>query len=291
MNIKNATLRALMRSGRKLFRNTPIQGFGLTTKIYSLLAKSAFPQEFLHVEFRGVTIKYPGRDHTTLPTLVEGRYEQVEFDRVLEFLDALPAPVDVLDVGANVGIWTCVLAGHPNVNRVVAFEPSRETIRLLRENIASNGFADKVTVVESAVAKEVGVVNFTSDGSTATRHIETNSVGSDSVTATSIDVFVETSGFHPGFIKVDVEGYEPLVLDGARATIDAWHPALLLEYSLPQTTSANLSWHDCGPRLMRQYSSLEVLSDSSRKAIKDFSEIASDKRLLNLFASGPTKAS
>ena len=285
MKFKNAFLKVIMRSGRRLFRNTPIQRLGLTTMVYKLVAKSAFPQDFLMIEFRGATIKYPGGDHTTLPTLVDGRYESSEFNRVIEFLDGLTEPIDVMDIGANVGIWTCVLARHPMVRRLAAFEPSQETLGLLRENIAINACTDKVTVVEAAVTNEVGVVNFTSAGSTATRRIEMDDDATESVAATTVDVFVETSGFKPGLIKVDVEGYEPLVLEGAEVTISTFRPALLLEYSVPQTTSAGLTWASCRSTLEGQYPTIEALTDTSRTVISNLAQIASDKRLLNLFAS------
>ena len=283
----NHFLRGLMRAARRLFRNTPIQQWSLTTRIYKFVAGKAFSEEFLDVPFRNATIRYPGGDYTTLPSLVEGYYEKTEIDRVMKFLDSLSTPVTAYDVGANVGIWTCLLAKHPSVMNVVAFEPSRENLSLLRTNIDLNGCAEKVTIVEAAVSDRDGVIEFLEGGSGATRRIAGDQGGEKSirVAVLRLDTYAQSHNESPGLIKVDVEGFEPHVIDGMRQVVQQFRPALLLEYSLIQSESAGTSWEAMGPWLTDEYGSVEILDETGAQIASDFSSLGSDRRLLNLFFS------
>lgn len=286
MTDENRLLRSLMRTARRLFRNTPVQQWSLTTRVYKFVARRAFKDDFVNVPFRGITIMYPGGDHTTLPSLVEGYYEKTEIDHVVEFLDALTAPVTAYDIGANVGIWTCLLARHPLVKSVVAFEPSQENLGLLRANLNLNGCAEKVTIVEAAVSNRDGVIKFLEAGSGATRRIASDDGAvSISVDVVRLDTFAKSHNEMPGLVKVDVEGFEPHVIEGMRSIIQQCMPALLLEYSLIQSDSAGTSWDDVGPWLTQEYGTVQILDDAGVRTASDFSALKSDKRLLNLFFS------
>jgi FkbM family methyltransferase len=66
------------------------------------------------------------------------------------------AGITVLDVGSHVGAFATNLAtARPDV-RVECYEPSPESVRYLRRNLAANGLAERVRVHECAMAAEVG---------------------------------------------------------------------------------------------------------------------------------------
>jgi hypothetical protein len=62
------------------------------------------------------------------------------------------------------------------------------------------------------------------------------------VACTTLDSFVSASGVIPDVVKIDVEGAELLVLEGARRVLEAHHPALILgvhPYWLPHAHSVH----------------------------------------------------
>lgn len=63
----------------------------------------------------------------------------------------------VLDIGANQGFFTCYAASKGA--QVFAFEPVPELYQRLRENVARNGFSDRVTIQQCAVGASAGSVN------------------------------------------------------------------------------------------------------------------------------------
>jgi FkbM family methyltransferase len=276
-------LRSFMRISRKCFRNTPIQRLRITTFIYKHVARTAFKAEIIEVSFRGARILYPGGDYTTLPSLVDGVYEKNELNALMKHLDGMKSPINAVDIGANVGIWTVLLAKHENVRQVFAFEPSPLNVSLLRSNIELNHLEEKVVIIESAVADTDGQVRFEDTGSGATKRI--SQTASSFVSSVSLDSYL--NGAHVDLIKIDVEGYEPIVLNGSWNTIEATMPTLFIEYSLPQVFAAGLTWKTAGERLCNLYGKYTVITDAGIKTEEDFDAIAKDNRLLNLLFTHP----
>lgn len=103
---------------------------------------------------------------------------------------------------------------------IVALEPDRRNIALLRENIARNSLGSTIDIVEQAVWSHPGKVKLLSsqagpDSNTGMSKIVTgNFPDSYEVECTTLDVL---SGTHrpPTLIKIDVEGAESKVLEGA----------------------------------------------------------------------------
>lgn len=276
-----AVLTLIMRIARRLFRNTPVQRLGLTTFIYKKIAIRAFGTDPVEVDFRGAKLLYPGGDYTTLPTLVAGSYEETELNHLLQTLDALDRQIIALDIGANVGIWTVLLARHPNVARVISFEPSPQNLTYLKHNIQSNKVEHKVQIIEAAASNEEGTSFFDDEGSGATMRLAEQ--GRLSVSTVIVDKVVQSD--EVGLIKIDVEGFEPTVLAGCWRTIEQNRPILYIEFSLSQSKSAGNSWYPAGPKLLDLYGTIVVIGDREQTPIKNFSELDNDQRLLNLFLS------
>jgi FkbM family methyltransferase len=149
----------------------------------------------------------------------------------LALLDRLlPRGGTAIDVGANYGIFAYALSAI--ADRVVAFEPNPDCARFARWMLRG-----RAEVREFALSDEAGRVAFRvplSDdgvalhfaGSLKPTHGQFASARTFPVEVRTLDSF----GFaEVRFIKVDVEGNEREVLDGARRTIAHDRPALLLE--------------------------------------------------------------
>ncbi|HEX4311210.1 MAG TPA: FkbM family methyltransferase [Acidobacteriaceae bacterium] len=123
-----------------------------------------------------------------------------------------------VDVGANVGSYT-VLACAVSGARGYCFEPVPATYRRLLDNLAINNLASRVKAMNIGLASEDGELNFT-DSENCTNHV----IVAGESRANSIRVPVHSldsilGGESPSLIKIDVEGFEQAVLDGAEAVL------------------------------------------------------------------------
>lgn len=137
-----------------------------------------------------------------------------------------------LDIGANVGIHT--LAAH-SANQSVdihAFEPSPDIHSRLKRNISENK-TTRIYLHQLALSNTVGELYF--NDKSADANIGTSQI---SLTPTELKVKVSTVDTlfakepkRVSLIKIDVEGFEPGVLEGAREVLTKDTPAIILEFN------------------------------------------------------------
>ena len=122
-----------------------------------------------------------------------------------------------LDVGANLGLYTLLAAGAVGAD-VIAYEPMPATAALLKNNVHRNGLENLVSVVTAAVGREEGAITLTATEDDVTSRVATDLEGADQqAKVTTLDASV--NGRAPAFLKVDVEGFEGAVLEGASRTL------------------------------------------------------------------------
>ena len=140
----------------------------------------------------------------------EGRFHGLEI-----FKDYCKAGDITIDVGANVGEVSIILSQRAGATgHVYGFEPNPRIYRYLLGNLALNG-CDNVTAANRAVGAAAGTARM-SDG----RYDDMNRVvegGEIEVPCVTLDVAVPAGPI--AFLKVDVEGTELRVLEGARETL------------------------------------------------------------------------
>jgi len=142
----------------------------------------------------------------------------------------------VYDIGANVGFLTVIAARLTGPSgRVFAFEPLTENFRHLEHNIHLNDF-DYVNAIECALADRDETALFLISKSPTWGELASVSgrvedeIGRTEVTVCRLDTIVQQRSFPmPNLIKIDVEGAEVLVLNGALTTIQQARPILLIE--------------------------------------------------------------
>lgn len=151
-----------------------------------------------------------------------------------------------LDVGAEYGLYTQALAGLVGPRgRVLAVEPLPGAFRILSALVAARGRRN-VSVRRLALGEHEarGVLSLpyrnglpvhgraylTSGARDAGPNVEFASAREVEVEVVSLDELCARENLgRVDFVKADVEGAELSVLRGARATLEAHHPALLLE--------------------------------------------------------------
>jgi len=141
-----------------------------------------------------------------------------DFEEMAYVLHVMTSQDLFIDVGANVGSYTllcCAVRGA----RGYCFEPVPSTYRRLLDNLLLNELSSRVRALNIGVADEDGELPFSTQEN-CTNHVILNSETS----AASIRVPVQKldsilSGESPSLIKMDVEGFETSVLQGAQKTL------------------------------------------------------------------------
>jgi len=124
-----------------------------------------------------------------------------------------------VDVGANIGFFTCMAAnrGCP----VIAMEPHPLNLRCLYRNVADNNFAN-VEIFPIAVAERPGICDLFGGGQGASLLKGWAGIGATYVTkvpTNTLDNLLAGRPVERPVIKVDTEGNELAVLKGARRTL------------------------------------------------------------------------
>ena len=124
-----------------------------------------------------------------------------------------------VDIGANVGSYT-ILACSAVGARGVAFEPVPSTYKRLVENMRLNHLDEKVKCINKGVGAQQGTIAFTSDSDTTNHALASGEQCHNkvSVEVTSLDTALRSE--YPSLIKIDVEGYETPVLEGAQEILN-----------------------------------------------------------------------
>jgi FkbM family methyltransferase len=126
----------------------------------------------------------------------------------------------VVDVGAHVGLWSIPLARF--AHKVIAIEAEHETAELLRSNLIRNALTN-VVVREVLLGDPRKLYKRGNLAAPTGENYYLEGGNKQSVTLDSlINEKIE-------FIKIDVEGMEPEVLDGARRIINNSRPIIFLE--------------------------------------------------------------
>ena len=133
----------------------------------------------------------------------------------------------VLDVGANIGVYTKLLSDWVGPEgSVYSYEPIPETFFYLRHNVKKFGLAN-VTLQNSAVSSRLGRMSMTVPNGNFYR-ASISSVGNREIQVVRLDdEFVGSK--RVTFIKCDVEGHEREVIEGTTKLIERDHPVWLME--------------------------------------------------------------
>jgi FkbM family methyltransferase len=142
------------------------------------------------------------------------------------FLNGVPktGKLVVFDVGSNVGHWTrSLLARAQRLGRgdveVHMFEPCRSTFALLQDNLKSWELGGNVRAINQALSSTAGTaeLNVVGDGIGANSlHGGIQYSRTEKIDLVRLDDYCREAGIGPiSFLKLDVEGHEMSVLEGA----------------------------------------------------------------------------
>jgi len=154
-----------------------------------------------------------------------------------ELFERLVLPGDrCIDVGANVGVHTIRLAKLVGSRgEVIAIEPDTELAHRAGNNLRLNGLSN-VRVIEAAADRRSGgkVILYRPDNLDSNK-ARASMLHHSYLTGSTVEVqTVAIDDICPGpvaLIKIDVEGFEQAVVEGAVSTIAHHQPAVIFEYA------------------------------------------------------------
>ena len=173
--------------------------------------------------------------------------EKYELDVWRALMAELRTGDTFVDVGAYIGLYTIAVGLRlRGSGRIIAFEPDNHNFSLLQQHVRLNGLEKQIELHQCAVSDKDGQCCFSAECSALSRLVSPGANHATIIQVITLDsVF---AGERIDILKIDVEGYEEMVLRGAydllrsparrpRAVFVEVHP-----YAWPSlgTTSASL---------------------------------------------------
>jgi FkbM family methyltransferase len=225
------TLKGMGRPFARLFSRTFVR-----LHICSLLRK--FRVQFVQVRVGKVKIWIDLRDGLGEYWFVHQRYEPFE----TSLIEKLAKPgMFVLDVGANVGYYTVILASKVGRSgQVIAFEPDPDNLVLLRRNIQSNRLSNVVCEQAAVMSYEGEATLYRSSINYGDHRVFDSQDDRDfndgrprstvSIRTVSLDKYLRDIGIRPDLVKMDIQGAEMLALPGMIDTLSNPNVMLFCEF-------------------------------------------------------------
>lgn len=178
------------------------------------------------IPFHGLKLRvYPDSHPTSSALYFQGMADYWEMSFIRKYL----RPGDnVLDVGANAGVYSLLAAAYVDNGAIHSFEPLSENIEKLKKQFEINGKGN-LHVYPYAVTEREGIVVFNDTGNDATRHISLKGLDPESsqqIACETLDRTVSDISF--AFGKMDIEGAEYLALNGALGMLEKSNPPVWL---------------------------------------------------------------
>jgi len=229
----------------------------------------------------GVRIVMPDSLNLITPYVL---YEQQDwFEEELGFLRRILRPgQNAIDIGANYGVYALSIANVVGpTGGVWAFEPSSTTASFLAQGIAANNFSH-VVLETSAVSSKCGQAQLTLNDNS-----ELNALSQDrpltgsfeTVNVVSLDECLRRYDWRDiALVKIDAEGEEAHILDGAQDFLARLSPLILYEVKAGVDLHLELvgKFAACGYRSFRLLAGLDLLIPFEASSVPD-------GYLLNLF--------
>ena len=122
--------------------------------------------------------------------------------------------MNVLDIGANIGYYAILEASLLESGKVYAFEPDPRNIEVLKKNIKLNKFSNRIKLYPYAVAEKNGTRKFYLSPTTNLSGFLKRDKKSNFalIKCIRLDSFDQINKID--FIRMDIEGYESMAIDG-----------------------------------------------------------------------------
>lgn len=223
--------------GFECLQRTTLKIFG--ARVLNKIVRLFVRDPFVCVKRRGIWYELDLNEGIDLAIFLFGSFQKhVYLNRLLK----IDGPGTIVDVGANIGSMSLMFAKTFPEARVYAFEPTQYAYTKFRRNQDLNpDLAGRITLVQSFIS-DVPTPNHDIKAYASWRvggakdHGEQHPVhlgtvkAADGVAATTLDAYsAQNSLTDIRLIKIDTDGYESQVLQGAKLIIKTQRPYVLFE--------------------------------------------------------------
>ena len=173
----------------------------------------------------------------------------------------------VIDIGAHYGYYSVVAASIAREGTVIACEPVPFNRNILRINIRDNELSNVIIDLGIAISSETGIREFNiaeaSDNSGFGEHPNTRVLEKINVQTLTLDELTCKYGVKPDIIKIDAEGHENEILDGAVRTLVRDGLILVIEFNPKCLVAAGHAPERILRRLMEQRFHIRFVNDET----------------------------
>jgi FkbM family methyltransferase len=185
----------------------------------------------------GLKFYYQDNDVFVGQRVALGKYERYETELMLRQIKNGDV---VVDVGANIGYYTLLMAKKVGKSgKVYAIEPEKNNFEILKKNVEENGFKNVVMVNAGA-----GEIDETRELEVSEENLGDHRIRSqmsdlgcqvirnkkqkiEKIQIIKLDDLVKE---RVDLMKIDTQGWEPFVIEGAKEIIEKDRPEIFLEY-------------------------------------------------------------
>ena len=137
-----------------------------------------------------------------------------------------------LDVGASRGVYSALFKKINPYGNVHSFEGSKESCTAIKGLCIKNKIYKQIAINECMVGKQDGIGSFSLENCGYVQIVSNSTLKKVDRPLISLDSYCEKSNLTPDLLKIDVEGYELEVLQGAKQILKKYSPKILLEIHL-----------------------------------------------------------
>ncbi len=186
-------------------------------ELWPRLRRNGVTTEFPTLRFRrGLILRYRPED------VALAQYVEVFRHKIYRQLIHEPRHGAMVDIGANIGAVSLDWATRLPHVRIHSYEPHPRTFAMLKDNVAANHLPERVICYQEAVGRTAGRLTFhTTDISVlTTAYTDHANIATGEFTASTVsleEVIERCAHDGPvGLVKIDTEGAEADILEGAR---------------------------------------------------------------------------
>lgn len=243
--------------------------------------------EFIGIRDQGLNLLTYYKDKAiTLYTLADGFYHKREFDQQIEMIrrEGFDLSGGFLEIGGNIGSTTVAVCASGLFRNTITFEPEPMNVRMIKANLALNGFLDCVEIVEMAVSDRLGVSSMGLSSSNFGDHrlyaeVQNSEQSVIQVSVTTLDDFFKLSKEklnELSMIWVDTQGHEGFVLAGAQTILEKRKIPWIVEFWPEGMKQANC--YDLFVSNVQMYFKTMIDTRTGcRHSVDDIATLASDR--------------
>jgi len=184
------------------------------------------------LNLQGFQIFFDHREAEAYSRVLGGVFNEPETHMFIRRI-AASLKFDFIEVGGSIGEILVDIAKCENVLSSYVFEPNPRCAKIIKLNLLLNDL-ENVWIEEAAVGECAGLTKmfFGKNSPTASILSDSSKINGQVVEIVTLDNYFQSKQLQPNLVMlIDVEGYEPFVLRGAKGIIEDYKPTIIFEYN------------------------------------------------------------